>query len=56
MESQELRGLRHKRSRLCVSLEFAAVKYEIAQADPTLGVSSGETGSEVRWGTICGCE
>ena len=54
MESQELRGLRHKRSRLWVSLEFAAVKYEITQADPTLGVSTGETGSEVGGGPSVG--
>lgn len=54
--SQELKGLRHKRSRLWVSLEFATVKYEIIQTDPTLGVSSGETGSEVRGGTIGGGE
>ena len=48
--SWELKGLRHKRSRLWVSLEFATVNYEIIQTDPTLGVSSGETGREVREG------
>ena len=48
--SRELRGLRHKRSRLWMSLELATVKYNIIQMDSTPGVSSERTWNEVKEG------